>query len=338
MPRDHGYPAGRAAPAAAPQFSERPSSVVIPELVQQRAASLGDPGVAWLHGLPQLIVTLESLWDVTIGDPLEGGTAAFVAPARTCDGQDAIVKVAVPNPHFREQIGVLERAQGQGYVRILAAAPELAAILQEPLGPSLEQISLPVDDEIHTLCRLLKQAWQVPPATEPTQTAVEEKALQLHALVDQLWADLGRPCSAEVRSQALRYAERRAAAARPDNAVVVHGDPHAGNVLRVRGARAGAELGFVFVDPDGFLNEPPYDLGVVLRDWCRHLLAGNPAAIAQRICSRLTADTGVGPRAVWEWGYLERVSTGLHCIAIGAVELGEPFLRTAEALGSVQDG
>ncbi len=37
-------------------------------------------------------------------------------------------------------------------------------------------------------------------------------------------------------------------------------------------------------------------------------------------------------QAIWEWGYLERVSTGMYCLAFGAAERGQPFLDTAELL------
>ena len=37
------------------------------------------------------------------------------------------------------------------------------------------------------------------------------------------------------------------------------------------------ECTYVFEDPDGFLAEPAYDLGVVLRDWCTELLAARDA-------------------------------------------------------------
>jgi streptomycin 6-kinase len=46
--------------------------------------------------------------------------------------------------------------------------------------------------------------------------------------------------------------------------VVCHGDPHAGNVLR-RGD------GWALIDPDGFVGERAYDLGVVMRDACREI-------------------------------------------------------------------
>ncbi|MHB8298027.1 MAG: hypothetical protein ACYDDW_05545, partial [Dermatophilaceae bacterium] len=48
--------------------------------VREKAAQLGDAGAAWLSGLPELIADLERRWSVTTGEPLTGGTAAYVAP------------------------------------------------------------------------------------------------------------------------------------------------------------------------------------------------------------------------------------------------------------------
>lgn len=101
----------------------------------------------------------------------------------------------------------------------------------------------------------------------------EEKARTLGELVSGPWEELGRPCSEVVADQALRFAERRAAAFDLERCVVVHGDPHPANALQILAPRPGAESGYVFVDPDGFLADPTCDLGVVLRHWCPELLA-----------------------------------------------------------------
>jgi streptomycin 6-kinase len=114
--------------------------------------------------------------------------------------------------------------------------------------------------------------------------------------------------------------------------VVVHGDPHPGNALCVPVPRAGAESGFVFVDLDGFLADPAYDLGVVIRDWNSRLPAGDAASPARRYCRLLADHTGLDQRAIWEWGYLERVSTGLYILERGAEDLARPYLETAERL------
>lgn len=103
--------------------------------------------------------------------------------------------------------------------------------------------------------------------------------------------------------------------------------------LRVTSARPGAETGFVLVDPDGFLGDPAYDLGVALRDWCPELLASSdPSGLAGYYCHLLAANSGVDERAIWEWGFLERLSTGLYARAMGAEDLSRPFFKAAEAL------
>ncbi len=304
----------------------------LPALVRQKAASLGKEGEAWLAGLPEVIAHLEQRWSVTVGEALSGGTAAFVARARTADGGEAVLKVSIPDPHFHVQAQVLERAQGRGYARLLGAELEHSALLLEALGPSLEQLGMPAEHQLEILGAMLIRAWEIPPLEEPTQTAVEAKARVLHELVSRLWVELGQPCSEAVFSQALRFAERRAAAAEPGRAVLVHGDPHPANALQVMTPRVGAEAGFVFVDPDGFLAEPAYDLGVVLREWCSELLAGDAPTLARRYCQLLAHHTGVEEQAIWEWGFLERVSSGLYALSFGAEELGRPFLATAERL------
>jgi streptomycin 6-kinase len=133
-----------------------------------------------------------------------------------------------------------------------------------------------------------------------------------------------------VVDQALACARRRAAD--PAEPVVVHGDPHPGNLLAARVARPGAESGFVFVDPDGFVAPRTYDLGVVVRDWCQQLSVGDARATAWGYCAQIAARTGVAAQAVWEWGYLERVSSGLYARSLGLADIGDPFLATAERL------
>lgn len=62
--------------------------------------------------------------------------------------------------------------------------------------------------------------------------------------------------------------------------------------------------------------------------WCPQLLA--EPGLTRRYC-RLMADlSGLAEEAIWEWGYLERVSSGLYLLSLGAD--GGPFLRTAELL------
>jgi streptomycin 6-kinase len=203
--------------------------------------------------------------------------------------------------------------------------------LLEALGPSMDKLELAPELQLETLCRLLRQAWEVPRALTGRFASPKDKAAELHQMVTQQWDDLDAPCSPRVLAQALLFAERRAATFDPDRCVVVHGDAAPANALQVLVPRAGAESGFVFVDPDGFIGDPAYDLGVALRDWSPQLLASDdPLSLARRFCGVLADGSGVDEQEIWEWGFLERVSTGLYLQSLGSVD--RSHLDSAELL------
>ena len=303
-----------------------------PSLVRLKAEQLGSQGEQWLAALPEQIAYLERAWAITVGAPFTSGSASYVARARAAAGHDAVLKIALPGQGFRDQLRTLASAHGRGYVRLLAYDREREAMLLEALGPALDQLALPPERVIETLCQTLGQAWQAPRPAGPAVMTGDEKATWLGRSISRRWERMGRPCSQRVVALVLRYAERRAAAFDLARSVVVHGDPHPGNALQALTPRAGAESGFVFVDPDGFLAEPAYDLGVVLRDWSQQLLAGDAVTLAREYCGLMSAHTGVEEAAIWEWGFIERVSTGLYILDLGAEDLAHPFLASAELL------
>lgn len=88
--------------------------------------------------------------------------------------------------------------------------------------------------------------------------------------------------------------------------------------------------GFVLIDPDPYVGDRAYDLGVALRDWCADLTGTDrPGALSRRWCRAVAAQSGADAEAVWGWACLERVSTGLYACSLGAEELGRPLLDTA---------
>ena len=109
--------------------------------------------------------------------------------------------------------------------------------------------------------------------------------------------------------------------------MLAHGDPHGSNLLADP-----VTQGYKFVDPDGLFIEPAYDLGVLMREWSDELLAdGNPLQAARERCAMLSHLTGVDPEPIWEWGILERVSTGLLAMQVG-LEGAREMLTVAEEL------
>ena len=217
------------------------------------------------------------------------------------------MKLCIPDPDFGDEIGTLARARGRGYVQLLAHDVTRHAMLLEALGPSMDRTGMSPESQITTLCRLLTQAWEVPPRETGEFAVAQDKATGLAQSVRRMWSDLDSPCSQQVVAQALLFAERRAAAFRPDRCLLVHGDASPTNAFQVLAPRQGAETGFVWVDPDGFTGDPAYDPGVALRDWCPQLLARQGSAghgsellptLGRRQRPRRTVDLGMGvPRA-----------------------------------------
>lgn len=308
-------------------------NVVVTPIVRRKAEALGALGEAWLAGLSDLIADLERRWSVRVDQPLAGGTSAYVARARMRDGLEVVMKLGLPDPHFADEVGTIDRARGHGYVQLLARDAERHCMLLEALGPSMTKLDMAPETQLETLCRLLRQAWEVPRAVTGRHASAVNKAAGLDEFVGRFSADLDRPCSARVLAQALLFAGRRAAAFDPDRCVVVHGDAAAANVLQVLAPRAGAETGFVFIDPDGFIGDPAYDLGVALRDWCPQLLASDdPLTLARHYCHLLADGSGIDEQAIWEWGFLERVTTGLYVWSLGGSDQNRPHLDSAELL------
>ena len=157
------------------------------------------------------------------------------------------------------------------------------------------------------------------------------KAEWLADFVARKWVDLGRPCSQAAAEKAVSYAAERAAAFDPERAVLVHGDAHAHNLL-LKPDPAHGSTSFRLIDPEGLLSEPAHDLGVALRGGNEELLAGDTAGTAAGRCRQAALLTGVNGEAIWQWAFIERVSTGLFLFRLGHRQEARPYLAAADRL------
>jgi streptomycin 6-kinase len=301
------------------------------DVVRRKAEALGDAGAAWLRDLPAVVAELEREWSIRVGDTLPGGTEGYVAASTGPDEAPTVLKVALPGEAATGEVEALRTAAGEGYVRLLRHDPDRHAMLQERLGPRLAELDLPVRRQHELICATLRRAWAVPPS--PALWSGAEKAASLSAFVTAAWEALDRPCPERVVAQAVAFAETRRHAFDPDGAVLVHGDAHAHNLLLRQEADPDDPDAFRLIDPDGLWAEPACDLAVPMREDSEELLSsGDVAGAAQERCAFLSQLTGVEETPIWEWGFVERVSTGLLGIQVGMEHEGRAMLEVAEAL------
>jgi streptomycin 6-kinase len=294
------------------------------------ASAHGTAGVAWFEGLDDLVEGLERDWDVIVGRPLSGGSCAYVAEATTMDGKNAILKLGVPSHESLDyEIKILRLADGRGYVRLLRHDVARNAILLERLGARLSDLNLPLKTQIEIICGTLQHAW-ISVSNEAGFESAPGKARSLALFIERAWQTLGRPCAERTIEQALSFANVRARAFDRQTAILVHGDAHNDNTLQVPGALFPDALGFKFVDPDGFLAERAYDLGILMRSWSEELLPGQAVRLGRDRCAFLSRLTGVEERPIWQWGLIERVSTGLFALQMGADQTSRNMLKVAD--------
>ncbi len=287
-----------------------------------REKALAAGAARWLDALPELVEGLERDWSIRVGRPYPDSTEAFVARARLGDGTPAVLKLMVPRATDTagREITALRLADGEGCARLLRADAPRGALLLERLGRSLHQLGLPIAQRHEILCSAAERIWR--PAPDAGLPTGADKGRRLAGYIEATWAELDRPCTERAVDHALACAARRVAAHDDKRAVLVHGDVHEWNALQAPGG------GFKLVDPDGLLAEPEYDLGVMMREDPVELLDGDPRERARWLAGRC----GLDETAIWEWGVVERVSTGLLATRIGLQPVGRQMLAAADRL------
>lgn len=280
--------------------------IEVPDIVRNKAVAVG--AEEWFERLAALVQGLEDDWSIVVGRPYEGGSEAFVAEATCGDGTPAVLKVLMPhtgddpsNPS--NEATALRLAGGDGCPVLYRYDPDRGALLMERLGRSMYELGLPLSRRLELLCHTAARVWT--PAADCGLPTGAEKARWLADFIVTSWEELDRPCSEKAVDHALICASRREQAHRSERSVLVHGDVHQLNALQ-------SDSGFKLVDPDGLLAEAEYDLGVLMRGDPVELLAGDPVDRAFWLAGR----TGLDPIATWEWGVVERLSTGLLCTRI----------------------
>ena len=297
------------------------------DATRKRIAAHGDAGQNWLNSLDAHVDELLTSWQLTSVESLAGGSESLVLRTKRQDGSLAILKLGLPgSSNLHQEAKLLAIAGGRGYARLLESDPHRNAMLIEALGKPVAQLNLPVHEQIDAILSTLQDAWLPIDSSTGLMTGAE-KARWLAPFITDNWNKLDQPCSEKLIEQALRFIDTREDAHQHADKVLVHGDAHEQNTL----ADPQQSHHYRFIDPDGLFAEPAYDVGLQLRSWDEDLLRDDPRKAGIERCRYLARNTGLEEQAIWQWGFIERTSTGLHLLELGLTELGETMLGIAEA-------
>ena len=220
----------------------------------------------WMQGLPQTIKQCLSRWQIEwTGESLKQGYFGYVLPCRCQDGTHAILKLSPLARETQEQVIALSAWAGSGAPRLLAESCDEhgGSMLIGRIRPGAAL--WPRDDpDGQRIAECLQRLARVPvssvrgflPSGLQRLTArLAANARHLHALNPALR-------SHHDAMMALAHAVERNQRTR-EQAVLLHGDLHAGNLLLDGNDR------LVAIDPSPAIGEPEQDIGdaAAKNDW-----------------------------------------------------------------------
>ncbi|MGH3588764.1 MAG: aminoglycoside phosphotransferase family protein [Pseudonocardia sp.] len=292
-------------------------SLDIPD--QVRKTVIADENESWLDELPGVVDSLAQEWSLMVGSSLAGGHAALVVEVTLVDGTPAVLKISVPGRDVRQEAMVLRLANGGGCAKLLGEDVGRQALLLERLGAPMHDIVADPASRHNLLCEVAVRLWRpIGPDIElPTGAKLAE---QYADRLPKIWEQAGRPCSPATVANALNCINRRRLAHDDRSAVLVHGDIHEMNALQA------SDGSYKLIDPAGLRAEPACDLGTIVR--CNPDLGDDLWVRTEQLASR----TGVDAAAIWEWGTIHRVVSGVYACNIGFQPFGDLLLAEADRL------
>ena len=303
------------------------ASLEVPAGLARTIASVyGPKGVEWLERLPSLLTECERRWSITALAPFSNLSYNYVTPAVGVAGQDLVLKLGVPNPELRTEIEALRAYDGRGAVRLLAADPDLAALLLERLRPGTPLSACPDDEQATSVAaQLMRQLRRpVPPAHSfPT---VARWAAGLGRLRARYGGTTG-PLAAHLveRAEAI-FAGLLSSPVEP---ALLHGDLHHDNIL------AAERQPWLAIDPKGVVGDPAYEVGALLHNPFPRLFSWpNLGRILARRVDQLAEELELDRGRVAGWGLAQTVLATWWCIEDGTPGW-EGLMTCAELLAAL---
>ena len=164
---------------------------------------------------------------LVVGEPFGGGVASIlVAPARTGDGQEVVLKVQEPHRESELEADALRLWDGDGAIRLLDEEPEECALLLERCVPGTPLSAAGAETALDVFVELLPRLWK--PAGSPFRSLTAEAAWWADSLEDT-WERFGRPFERKLLDAALEALQELPRTQGPQ--VLLHQDLHGDNVL-----------------------------------------------------------------------------------------------------------
>lgn len=240
--------------------------IAVPEAFARATAGReGAPGAAWLAELPAIVEELLGRWAcVPDGEVMHGGVGVVV-PVRRRSGGAAVLKVSFPHPGNVHEPDAFAAWEGRGAVLLHARDDaRYAMLLERAHRVTLAEAAAEDGDEVLRVAGGLSRRLAVP--APPGLPRLRERAAAWEEELRRDAEELPHALSRRTVEAAVATV-RELGRAQPDT--LIHGDLHAGNILRAE------REPWLAVDPKGYAGDRAYDAGTLLKSRAPALLAAD---------------------------------------------------------------
>lgn len=218
----------------------------------------GDVGKKWLDDLPEIIKQYEQKWDINVLPPFHL-SYNYVAPAKTSDGKEVVLKIAFPeNGEFSAEIAALKFFNGVSAIKVLQEDMDSGVVLLEKADPGdrLRSIS-PDSKQISIASEVIKKLHKPIPKDSIFSFPTISDWGKAFGRYRMKFTDNSGP----VPKWMFNKAEGIFKECSKDRKelVLLHGDLHSDNILS-------SERGWLVIDPKGVIGESEFELGAFLRN------------------------------------------------------------------------
>jgi streptomycin 6-kinase len=306
-----------------------------PEFISTIQNTFGDEGHTFLKALPESIAEASSQWNLTDVQPVPALSYNFVAFAKRFpspsqasplggsgrggrgEGENVVLKMAVPNREFRSEMAALKLFNGEGACRVLECDEEKYWMLLERLNPGVMLATLEDDEEATRIAaEVMKRIWSpldnvtlsgakgLPDDGKDPSLALRmtdtSKFIQLTDWFDGLkrLRNMFNGGTGPLNAKLVERVESSVKGffAEDHHPVLMHGDFHHFNVLS-------SERGWLIIDPKGVIGPAGYEVGPLLMNPWGDLLNGtNYRRMTKRRIDILHEHLGFERERIREWG------------------------------------
>lgn len=265
----------------------------------------GTTGREWLAGLPQLLQSLCTRWELEITDsaPFHGYLSLVWRVKHRA--QVFALKVTIPSETFTRETAGLLAWDGRSMVRLERHDAGLGAALLQWLDASLSLADVPIDEAVATAGRILTVAPSIEPASASTYETARVQAVTGSRHWSRRNTEFNSPLSPSTVSEGEAALTRITLVPDPTPPRLVNHDLHYQNVMR------DGDSNWVCVDPKPIIGAPEYAIAPLI--WRRYR---DPEDSAQRI-RQLCSLAGLEFPLAWDWVLIRSIEYLFWALSAG---------------------